>query len=39
MILVQKARELQEEGKIEPKFVIVHFVIPKEIFRREILKK
>lgn len=38
-ILVQKARELQEEGKIEPKFVIVHFVIPKEIFRREILKK
>ena len=38
-ILVQKARELQDAGIIEPKFVIVHFVIPREIFIREILNE
>ena len=38
-ILVQKAKELQDEGIIEPKFVIVHFVIPREIFMREIINE
>ncbi len=37
--LVQKARELQDEGKIEPKFVIVHFVIPREVVRKEIFSE
>lgn len=36
-IFVQTARELQDEGIIEPKFVIVHFVIPGKIVNKEIL--
>ncbi len=36
-ILVQKARELQDEGIIEPKFVIIHFVIPRKTVEKEIL--
>lgn len=38
-IFVQKARELQDEGIIEPKFVIVHFVIPSKIVNKEILSE
>ncbi len=38
-ILIQKARELQDEGIIEPKFVIIHFVIPKKIVNKEILSE
>ena len=38
-ILVQKAKELQDEGKIEPKFVIVHFVVPKNIVMEKVLNE
>lgn len=38
-ILIQKAYELQQEGKIDPKFVIVHFVIPREFVYNEILNE
>lgn len=37
--LIQVARELQDEGKIEPKFVIVHFVIPQQVVRSRILNE
>lgn len=33
--LIQVARELQDESKIEPKFVIVHFVIPKSVVNKK----
>jgi len=32
---IQIGRKLQEEGKLEPRFVIVHFVIPAKIGNSE----